>query len=407
MGKLLGTHVDGPLANYTAGFMAALKDQGFADWSATSYQGLMAHLSRWLVQHEWRLCDLTSPRMEDFVAERRGLGYAKGRSTQGMVGVLVAYLRAIGVIPSEEPIIPYTLQDYVVQAFTMYLSQQRGLADATIIRYQAVVKKFLVDIEIQGKKSSLALIVRTEQVHQFLQVQMTSLRPGSFHNVVVALRSFFRFAVVQEWILQSMDAVLLPAPGWSDRAPLRSTVTAEEVTALMQSCDLTTAGGSRDLAILLLLGRLGLRAGEVARLALDDIDWRQGTVHVRGKGRRHDDLPLPSDVGAAMAAYCHQHRVASDKRQIFLHLRAPHTALTATGISSIVIQACRRTGMLPFGAPRLRHQAASAMRQAGAPLWEISQVLRHRRVVTTAHYAKPTVAETRIVARPWLGGEGR
>ena len=407
MGKLLGTHVDGPLADFTTGFMAALKDQGFADWSATSYQGLMAHLSRWLVQHEWRPCDLTSPRIEDFVAERRRLGYAKGRSTQGMVGVLVTYLRALGAIPAEEPIIPYTLQDYVVQVFTRYLSQQRGLADATITRYQAVVEKFLDDIEIQGEKPSFALIVRNEQVHQFLQAQMKSLQPGSFHNVVVALRSFFRFAFVQEWISQSMDAVLLPAPGWSDRTPLRSTVTAEDVTALVQSCDPTTVEGSRDLAVLLLLSRLGLRAGEVAQLVLEDIDWRQGMVHVRGKGRRHDELPLPSDVGSAIAAYCQQHRVAGDNRQVFLHLRAPHTALTTGGVSGIVIQACRRAGIPPFGAHRLRHQAASAMRQAGVPLWEIGQVLRHRRVVTTAHYAKPTVAETRVVARPWIGGEGR
>ena len=97
--------------------MAALKDQGFADWSATSYQGLMAHLSRWLVQNEWRPCDLTPSRIEDFVAERRRLGYAKGRSTHGMVDVLATYLRAIGVIPAEKPIVPYTRQGHVVQAF--------------------------------------------------------------------------------------------------------------------------------------------------------------------------------------------------------------------------------------------------------------------------------------------------
>lgn len=407
MAKLLGTHVDGPLADYTTGFLAALKGQGFADWSATSYQGLMAHLSRWLVQHDWRPCDLTSPRIEHFVAERRRMGYAKGRSTRGMVSVLVTYLRAIGAIPAEEPISPCTHQGHVVQAFATYLSTQRGLTAATITRYQAVVEQFLVGIEIGGDKPSFVLTVRREQVLQFLQGQMKSLQPGSFHNVVVALRNFFRFAFLQEWISQSMDAVLLPAPGWHDRNPLRSAVTVEEVASLMQSCDPTTVGGSRDLAVLLLLARLGLRAGEVARLVLEDIDWRQGIVHVRGKGRRHDDLPLPSDVGAAIVAYCHQHRVASDHRQVFLHLRAPHTAMTADGISGIVTQACRRAGIPPFGAHRLRHQAASAMRQAGVPLWEIAQVLRHRRVVTTAHYAKPTVAETRVVARPWMGGEGR
>jgi len=198
MGKVLGTHVNGPLADYATGFMAALKTQGFADWSATSYQGLMAHLSRWLVQHEWLPCDLTSSRIEHFVADRRRLGYAKGRSTRGMVAILVTYLRTIGAIPAEEPASPDSLHDHVVQAFAAYLSTQRGLAAVTITRYQAVVEKFLVEIEIEGEKPSLALTVRSEQIHQFLQMQMKSLQPGSFHNVVVALRSFFRFAFLQE-----------------------------------------------------------------------------------------------------------------------------------------------------------------------------------------------------------------
>lgn len=405
MGKLLGTHVYGPLASYVPGFLAELKRQHYADWSATSYLGVMAHLSRWLDQHQWLAVNLTPSRIEEFVTERRRQGYAKGRSTHGMVGVLAAYLREIGVIPAINPPGLRTPRDRVVEAFGAYLADQRGLVPRTINWYQLVAMHFLASIDIQCTDLDFALTVTGMQVYQFLQEEAGSRGTGSFHNITVAVRSLLRFLFIAGWMPQPMAGAVLPAPGWRDSKPLRDNPSTSQVADLLDTCDRSSPVGCRDFAILLLLSRLGLRAGEVAHLTLDDVDWRQGVLHVRGKGRRHDDLPLPIDVGQALVDYCQQHRFADESRRLFLHLRAPHSGLSPAGISGIVEQACHRAGFAAFGAHRLRHRAARNMRNAGAPLWEIGQVLRHQRVVTTALYAKPDPAEMAVVARPWIGGD--
>lgn len=140
---------------------------------------------------------------------------------------------------------------------------------------------------------------------------------------------------------------------------------------------------------MLLLSRLGLRAGEVARLGLDDIDWRRGEIAVRGKGDRVERLPLPADVGAAITAYLRRGRpTTADGRSVFVRVRAPHRALTTGGVTMVVFDAAQRAGLGAMHAHRLRHTAATAMLRAGSPLAEVGQVLRHRSPLTTAIYAK-------------------
>jgi integrase len=153
-----------------------------------------------------------------------------------------------------------------------------------------------------------------------------------------------------------------------------------------------------------MLARLGLRSKEVASLTLDDVDWRNGEILVVGKGNRHDRLPLPVDVGEALADYCHQARPGSSCRAVFLHIRAPYAALSGSSICEIVKRACDQAGLPPIGAHRLRHSAATAMRRAGAPLLEIGQVLRRRRPKTTAHYARDDHDVLAEIARQWPGG---
>jgi len=176
------------------------------------------------------------------------------------------------------------------------------------------------------------------------------------------------------------------------------------MSLLLSSCDRQTATGRRDFAVLVLLARLGLRSGEVASLKLDDVDWRNGEIAVTGKGNRHDRLPVPADVGEALADYCLQSRPACNSRNLLLQVRAPYAGLSNSGISNIVAQACRRAGLSTASAHQLRHGVAAAMRRAGAPLSEIGQVLRHRCLKTTAHYAKDDCDALASVARPWPGG---
>jgi integrase/recombinase XerD len=179
-----------------------------------------------------------------------------------------------------------------------------------------------------------------------------------------------------------------------------------QVAALLASCDQDTAVGRRDFAMLTMLARLGLRAGEVAALSLDDIGWRAGEITVRGKGSRAERLPLPADVGEAIAAYLRDGRPEPFEaaRQVFLRARAPHRWLTSGGVTQAVFSAGQRAEIGPVFAHRLRHSAAVGMLAAGAPLTEIGQVLRHRRLLSTAIYAKADIEALRVLARPWPGG---
>jgi site-specific recombinase XerD len=189
------------------------------------------------------------------------------------------------------------------------------------------------------------------------------------------------------------------------RAGLPRALDPGQVKALLDSCDTSSVAGRRDYAMMLLLARLGLRAGEVAGLRLEDLDWRPGQLRVRGKGNRRDLLPLPVEVGQAVVDYLREGRpAAAQDRCVFIRLKAPHRALSGTGVTQAVAAAGQRAGLGTIYAHRLRHSAATAMLAAGAPLAEIGQVLRHRRALTTAIYAKVDTEALRALARPWPGG---
>lgn len=224
---------------------------------------------------------------------------------------------------------------------------------------------------------------------------------GSAANVVTALRSLLRFLSLEgrvaSGLADAVPAVSVPK-GFLPRG-----LSAETVRALLESCDTSSPVGKRDLAVLTLLSRLGLRAGEVARLDLDDLDWHHGEVLVRGKGGRQDRLPLPVDGGEALAAYLAGGRHRSDSRRVFLQVQAPFGPMTASNVTTIVKSAGQRAGVAPAGAHRLRHGAATAMLGSGASLVEIGQVLRQSAAATTAVYAKVDRVALRALARPWPG----
>jgi integrase/recombinase XerD len=172
---------------------------------------------------------------------------------------------------------------------------------------------------------------------------------------------------------------------------------------MLDSCDRRTLVGQRDHAVLVLLSRLGLRAGEVAALSLDDLDWRRGELAVHGKGKRLERLPIPVDVGEALVGYLHARGRVEGSRAVFVKTRAPVGGLSAGGVISVVARACARADVPVVGAHTLRHTAATGMLRAGASLPEIAQVLRHRRIETTTIYARVDRDRLRELARPWPG----
>jgi integrase/recombinase XerD len=239
------------------------------------------------------------------------------------------------------------------------------------------------------------------EVHEFLLAEAARRRGKGAQCVVSALRSFLRFLHVEGIIGHPLAQAVPPVAGWA-LAGLPKALDAEQVRALLGTCDADTVAGRRDLAVLSLLARLGLRGGEIAGLLLDDIDWRNAQIIIRGKGSRRDRLPLPADVGDVLAAYLADGRPGTAQgRAVFMRLKAPHRGLTTAGIGNIVRRACRRAGLDDVGAHCLRHSAATAMLSAGAALAEIGQVLRHARPLTTAIYAKVDLESLRGLAHPW------
>lgn len=191
--------------------------------------------------------------------------------------------------------------------------------------------------------------------------------------------------------------------GWR-AGSLPRAVAAADVARLLASCDRRRRVGRRDYAVLMLLARLGLRAGEVAALQLHDLDWRAGEVVIHGKGGRVDRLPLPWDVGEAVAGYLRRGRPGTVHSRVFVRVHAPQGPLSAQGVQAVVRAACDRAGLARVGAHRLRHSVATEMLRAGAPLVEVGQVLRHRSAATTAIYAKVDRAALRPLALPWPAG---
>jgi integrase/recombinase XerD len=389
--------VTGPLVPYVAGFRAELEWQGYRRNALSDQLRLMAHVSRWLASKGLDVEGLTPERINEFLVARRAAGYVQWCSPKG-VGPLLANLRRLGVVPLPKATTPSTPAEQLLEDYRAYLVAERGLAAATVISDLHVARLFLAT-RLPTPRLGLEEL-RASEVVDFVRQECRHRSPGSARYVVTGLRALLRFCHRTGRIPRPLADAVPKIASWRCAALPRALDPAA-VIALLRSCDRRTTFGRRDFAVLILLARLGLRAGEVAGLRLEDVDWRAGEVFVRGKGRRHDRLPLPTDVGHAIANWLWRGRLRCAVREVFTRVRAPHQRLSPGGISAIVRAACHRAGMPEVNAHRLRHSAATQMLRAGAGLTEVGQVLRHRSVGTTAIYAKVDRSSLRGLAQPW------
>lgn len=390
--------VQGPLAPYADGFRVELERLGYTPLTAATHVRLMAHLSRWLAREGAVASGLTPALVEAYFAERRAAGYA-GHVTGRALRPLLGYLRRQGVVSLATSAAPPSAEECLLARYREYLLAERGLTETTADLNVRMVRPFLAGRATAGGDLALGHVTAGE-VAAFVVAQSRRW-PKSVKRMVTALRSLFGFLHV-EGIFGQPLAVPSPA-GWTQTG-LPKALDGDQVAALLASCNPRTRTGRRDLAILTLLARLGLRAGEVAALRLDDIDWRRGEITVRGKGNRHDRLPLPADVGQKIVDWLQDGRPhAAQARTVFVRAQAPYRALTSNAVTTVVACAGRRAGLGLIGAHRLRHSAATAMIRAGGSLTEIGQTLRHARPLTTAIYAKVDVEALRQLAQPWPG----
>jgi site-specific recombinase XerD len=391
--------VTGPLEPYAESFRRELEGQGYKSNAVADQLRLAAHLGRWMTANGFHLADLDDEVVGRFLVARRRQGYTLWLSRKAMVPML-AYLRSLGAVPGPEVLPPATPADAALDAYRDYLVRERGLAGGTVDSYLNTARLFLSWWADDGELRLDRL--RAADVIEFVRAECNGRRFGSAKDVACGTRGLLRYWFLTGAIATELAAVVPKVAGWKV-AGLPSFLTGEEINRLLVSCDRRTTVGRRDYAVLVLLARMGLRAGEVAGLELSDIDWRAGEILVRGKGRREERLPLPVEVGAAMAGWLRRGRPRCGCPQVITRVRAPHGRLSPSGISAIVEAACRRAGLPVVHAHRLRHSAATQMLQAGADLTEVGQVLRHRSVLTTAIYTKVDRVALAQLALPWPG----
>lgn len=395
MSTTRGVRVRGPLAGHVEGFEAELIRLGFTSASVVNQLRLMAHLSSWLEGQRLDTKDLSVDLVETFVGERR-VKYT-GLVTRRALRPLLCWLATSGVIAAAVASPPRPDDLPVLARFEEYLRRERRLQAGTTAAHVARLRRFLDDYTPPGGLVELT----ASEVTRALLDEGKDRAPVSVKKFGYTLRAFLRFCFVTGEVEHDLVGATLVI-----RSPQPSLlpvgVSPAQVEALLGSCDRGTVLGRRDYAVIVLLARLGLRAGEVAGLRLEDIDWRHGELLIRGKGARQECLPLPDEVGQAVADYLmHARPVDTVHREVLCAVRAPRRRLTSGSVWAIVHRACERAGLEPFGAHRLRHTLGEAMVAAEVSMAAIGQVLRHDDPATTANYARVDVARLRGLAQPW------
>jgi site-specific recombinase XerD len=399
MGTVWWAPDGGPLAAYAAGYRCELEQRGVSPRAVRDRMEVTGQLNRWLAAEGLSADGLSEARAGLFFAALRAAGQRRVPAMQTLAP-LFAYLRDQQVLLPEQPATP---AEELLASYHSYLARERGVAPLTVLRYERMARRFLAGRMSRAGAETGAEDLCGAEVIAYLAGCCSRLRTtGSARREAADLRSLLRFLYLKGITATDLGAAMPPVAGWRDTR-LPATMTAADVTALLDGCDRSRPSGLRDLAILTLLARLGLRSGEVAALQLGDIDWRAGEVVVRGKGRREDRLPLTVEAGEALAGYLRDGRPRSQCPSVILTCYAPYRGIHPSSITRVVYRACERAGLPLVGGHRLRHALASEMLRRGSDLVEISQVLRHRDLATTSVYAKVDRAALRTVARPWPG----
>ncbi|MDD2861900.1 MAG: tyrosine-type recombinase/integrase [Acidiphilium sp.] len=397
-----GVRISGPLEQFGNGYASELDRLGYAPASVRLQLKVFADLSDWLLRHGADAACLNLSELDRFLSNRRAVGHSRYASPKAIRPIL-DYLQRLELIMIQGGDGAIGPVDAMLDRFWRYLTVERALASVTARAYLSMMRPF-IQRRVTSDCGELDLEHLTlADINSFVVIRCNQQSRGAATLTVTALRSFLRFLHLDGVIEKSLVSAV-PSVASRRLVGLPKGLAPDQVQRLFSSCDNTTRRGCRDVAILTILVRLGLRSGEVAKLRLDDIDWRAGEIIVRGKANCLERVPLPADVGCALAKYLQHGRPASAQgRTVFVRIKAPHRNLSSAGVSDVVAYAAKQAGLGRIYAHRLRHTAAMQMLRAGASLPEIGQLLRHRRALTTAIYAKVDRDALRAIARPWSG----
>ena len=389
------TESGGPLAPCVPGFRQYLEERGFEPPGMARQLELIIDLGDWMAA---RGLDAVVPvtDLESFFAARVASGKPSPTARRGLRCVL-GFLRQ--QLPDEVAELDATGR--LVAEYRTYLTAERGLCELTIGGYLQTTGRFLA-VACGGDPERLGSLAAGAVASFVIAERDRGTSPRTVNEVVVRLRAFFRFAYLRGLTPTRPDRAT-PWMADSRAGSLPRGLEPAAAQRLLASCDTSTLVGLRDRAILSVFVRLGLRCAELVALTLDDLDWRHGEVMVRGKAENIEVLPLPSDVGEALASYLVARGPTAIARCLFLTVKAPIEQISATAVHAVVRRACGRTGIPPLGTHRFRHAVASELLARGAPLPEIGQLLRHHHLQTTAIYASVDMDALAPLAQPWPG----
>ena len=393
----------GPLCPYAQPYLTLLQDQGYRPKTVREHLCLIASLNRWLARRDRGLRDLNEQVVAGFLTRH----LCRRKNWCGALPAmhrLLGLLRKAGVTPPAKVIAPTPAQR-LVERYRQFLLDERGCVEGTVEHYARHAGRFLAR-RFGAGRVGLATLQACE-VTEFVQCSARDHNLSKTQKVVTALRSFLRYLHYCGRLPRDLSSAVPAVAHWR-LTGLPKHLPAEAVQRVLESCEQSSTVGRRNYAILLLLARLGLRAGETVSLRLEDIDWDNAHLLIRSKkGRGLARLPLPADVGQAIARYLKEGRPCCACRNVFVRAAAPHVPLCGSAvISRIVREAIEKAGVSAprTGAHVFRHSLATAMLRRGASLEEIGQVLRHQDPDTTAIYAKVDLDALRPLALPWPGG---
>jgi len=391
------------IEGHIAAFVADLRVAGYARNTLSAKRVALERFIAWRGCRKRTSHELAESEISEFLT-KSPLGDRSRRSvaSRALFGFL-DYLRRRNVVTTCALQPPETTNSALVKRYADFLRDEKGLAELSLKVYLPVAEALLHYLEEEHGVRSVRRL-DASLLRAFLFERVPARSSECVRLLATSLRSFLRFLHAQDEIPEDLTAAIPTVRRWA-QPDIPKKLTPAEVKQVLQAPDRDTSTGRRDFAILLLLARLGLRSSEILSIELGDIHWRTGEIAIRGKGNRQDLLPLPRDVGAAIASYLRRDRGARPTRRVFLRTIAPRVPLTGpASIGHIVRRAMTKAGVerpMQIAAHLFRHTLASRMLQHGANLRDISEVLRHRTLVSTEVYAKIDLGALQEVARPW------